>query len=269
MLAFAFTNREKTILKNLRIGVFFTFLAVILRFIVGDIIKPLILFNVIQPGGHGHHIYEFHTPSLPDMCGDIITIILLGLAYMFITSSSSKNAIRGMMYVSCDPNESQDSIRQIRDYILQIRNIFYVAGIGFGIYFFSKYFFTTTLEVFFPEESESKGLPFIFNILNNAMRLCASLAFVYVYCKYLGIHRHIKILLYVFFFVRNLLLTNILGLVHEHDVELVAPVLDVLLPCILVYSVFSYISISKNNKKMTQRIAHQSKIEDKIFLSKL
>lgn len=256
MLAFDFTNREKTILKNIRIGAFFTFLAVILRFIVGDIIKPLILFDVIQPGGHGHYRYEFHTPNLPDMCGDIMTIILLGLAYMFMTSSSSKNAIRGMMYASCDANnESHDSIRQIRDYILQMRNIFYVAVIGFGMYFFSKYIFTTTLEVFFPEESESKGLPFIFNILNNAIRLCVSLAFVYAYCKYLGVHRHIKILLYVFFFVRNLLLTNILGLVHEHDVELIAPILDVLLPCILVSSVFSYISISKNNKKLKQRFA--------------
>ncbi len=253
MLAFDFTNQEKTILKNIRIGAFFTFIAVLLRFIVGDIIKPLILFDVIQPS---RHRYEFHTPNLPDMCGDIITIILFGLAYMFMTSSSSKNAIRGMMYASCDANnESQDSIRQIRDYILQMRNIFYVTVLGFGMYFFSKYVFTTTLEVFFPEESESKGLPFIFNILNSAIRLCASLAFVYAYCKYLGIHRNIKIMLYVFFFVRSLLLTNILGLVHEHDVELVAPALDVLLPCILVYSVFSYISVSKNNKKQKQRFA--------------
>lgn len=175
---------------------------------------------------------------------------------MFMTSSRSKNAIRGMMYASCDANnESHDSIRQTRDYILQMRNIFYVAVIGFGMYFFSKYVFTTGLELFFSEEAESEGLPFIFNILNSAIRLCASLAFVYAYCKYLNVHRHIKIMLYVFFFLRNLLLTNILELVHEYDVELVAPVLDALLPCILVYSVFTHISTSKNNKKQKQRFA--------------
>lgn len=256
MLAADFTDKEKARLKNIRIGAFFTFIAVLLRFIVGDIIKPLILFDVIQPGGHGHHRYEFHTPNLPDMCGDIITIILFGLAYMFMASSSSKKAIRGIMYASCDANnESHNSILETRDYILQMRNIFYVAVIGFGMYFFSKYVFTTGLEVFFSEEAESEGLPFIFNILNGAIRLCASLAFVYAYCKYLNVHRHIKIMLYVFFFLRNLLLTNILGLVHEYDVELVAPVLDALLPCILVYSVFTHISTSKNNKKLKQRFA--------------
>lgn len=252
MLVADFTDQEKARLKNIRIGALFTFIAVILRFIVGDIIKPLILFDVIQPGGHGHYRYEFHTPNLPDMCGDIITIVLFGLAYMFMTSSRSKSAIRDIMYASCDTdNKSWDSIRQTRDYILQMRNVFYVAVIGFGMYFFSKYVFTTTLEVFFPEEAA--GLPFIFNILNSAIRLCASLAFVYAYCKYLGVHRHIKIMLYGFFFARNLLLTNILGLFHEHDVEIFAPILDVLLPCILVYSVLNFISIAKNNKILRRR----------------
>jgi hypothetical protein len=254
MLATDFTDKEKVRLKNIRIGALFTFIAIILRFIVGDIIKPLILIDVIQPGGHGHYRYEFHTPNLPDMCGDIITIVLFGLAYMFMTSSRSKSVIRDVMYVYCDTeNKSRDSIRQIRDYILQMRNIYYVAVIGFGMYFFSKYVFTTTLEVFFPEEAESKGLPFIFNILNSVIRICASFAFVYAYCKYLGVHRQIKIMLYVFFFARNLFLTNILGFVHEHDVEIFAPILDVLLPCILVYSVLNYISISKNNRILRRR----------------
>ena len=256
MLPTDFTDKEKSRLKNIRIGALCTFIAVILRFIVGDIVKPLILFDVIQPGGHGYYRYEFHTPNLPDMCGDIITIVLFGLAYMFMTSSRSKSAIRDIMYASCDTdNKSRDSIRQIRDYILRMRNIFYVAVIGFGMYFFSKYVFTPILEVFFPEEAESGGLPFILNILNSAIRLCASLAFVYAYCKYLGIHRNTKIMLYVFFFARNLLLTNILGLVHEHDVEIFAPILDVLLPCILVYSVLNFISIAKNNKKLRQRFS--------------
>ncbi|MFO0794584.1 MAG: hypothetical protein U0586_11045 [Candidatus Brocadiaceae bacterium] len=254
MLAADFTDREKAQLKNFRIGALFAFIAVIMRFIVGDIIKPLVLFDVIQSGTPGHYRYEFHTPNLPDMCGDIVTIVLFGLAYMFMTSSRSKSAIRDIMYASCDmDNKYRDSVRQVRDYILQMRNIFYVAVIGFGMYFFSKYVFTTTLEVFFPEEAESEGLPFIFNILNSAVRLCASLAFVYAYCKYLGVHRHIKIMLYVFFFARNLLLTNILGLVHEHDVEIFAPLLDVLLPCILFYSVLNFISITKNNKELRRR----------------
>lgn len=55
MLAADFTDEEKDRLKNIRIGALFTFIAVISRFIVGDIIRPLILFDVIQPGGHGHY----------------------------------------------------------------------------------------------------------------------------------------------------------------------------------------------------------------------
>ena len=256
MLAFDFTNQEKSLLRNVRIGAFFTFIAVILRFVVGDVVMPLILFDVIQPGGHGHHRYEFHTPNLPDMAGDIITIILFVLAYVFLTSSSFRNTVRGMMYASCDTNnKSRDSVRRMRDYILQTKNIFYVAVIGFGLYFFSKYILTTGLEAFFSEEAESEGIPFILNILNNTIKLCASLALVYAYCKYLEPHKHIKIMLYMFFFTRNLLFTNMLGFVHEHDMEICAPVLDVLLPCILFYSVYSHhISIPKN-KEMQQSFA--------------
>ncbi len=247
MLALNFNNEEKSLLRNVRIGALFTFIAVNLRFVVGDIIKPLILFDVIQPGGHGHgHKYEFHTPNLPDMSGDVITIILFGLAYMFISSSSIKNIIRGMMYTCCETeSKSRESIRRMRDVIIAVKNLFYVAAVGFGLYFFSKYILTTGLEAFFSEESESEGIPFILNIINSAIKLCAALAFVYAYCKYLGAHRHTKIMLYMFFFIRSLLLTNMLGFVHGYDIEVGAPIIDVLLPGILIYATFKYLLRNK------------------------
>lgn len=51
MLAKNYAAKEKAFLQTLRIGIFLTFLAINLKFIIGDIIKPLILFNVLQFGG--------------------------------------------------------------------------------------------------------------------------------------------------------------------------------------------------------------------------
>lgn len=280
MLASNFTDKEKLLLKNIRLGAFFTFIAINLRFIVGDIIKPLILFDVIQPHDHGRlvHKYEFHTPNFPDMCGDLITFIFLGLAYLLmfssnfgeiikvsstkvistsirlIPSTSFRDIIKSIMYTTHDAdNKSQDSIRKIKDYTLHTKSIFYLAVIGFGLYFFSKYALTTGLEVFISEEEAEFGnISFILNILNNTIRLCSSIAFVHAYCKYLLVDKHVKIMLYIFFFTRSILLTNLLGLFHGVDTEIDAPILDALLPCILIYSLCNHIYFLKY-KKLQQR----------------
>ncbi len=280
MLASNFTDKEKLLLKNIRLGAFFTFVAINLRFIVGDIIKPLILFDVIQPHDHSHlvHRYEFHTPNFPDMCGDLITFIFLGLAYLLmfssnfgeiikvsstkvistsirlIPSTSFRDVIKSIMYTTHDAdNKSQDSIRKIKDYTLHTKSIFYLAVIGFGLYFFSKYALTTGLEVFISqEEAEFGNISFILNILNNTIRLCSSIAFVHAYCKYLLVDKHVKIMLYTFFFTRSVLLTNLLGLFHGVDTEIDAPILDALLPCILIYSLCNHIYFLKY-KKLQQR----------------
>ncbi|MFN3532588.1 MAG: hypothetical protein ACK41Q_08790 [Candidatus Brocadia sp.] len=193
MLAINFTDQEKDQLKNIRIGAFITFTGIILRFIVGDIIKPLELFDIIHPPGHGEHHYEFHTPSFPDMCGDVVTIIIFAAAYLFMTSSSAKNILEGMIYSYCGADDkSRQSIKRVRDYILWTRNIFYVAIFGFGLYFFSKYILTIGLEVFSPEESESNGTILTLHLLNYIVKLTAAMAFVYAYCKYLCVHKHIR-----------------------------------------------------------------------------
>lgn len=240
MIALNFNDQEKKKLKNIRIGAFLTFSGIISRFIVGDIIKPLELYDFIHPGSHSHH-YEFHTPCFPDMCGDVVTVIFFVTAYLFMTSLSMKNILRGMMYSCSEVNyKSRESIQRIRDYILWTRNIFYVAMFGFGLYFFSKYILTIGLEVFSSEESESGGATFALIVLNNIVKLTAALAFVYAYCKYLDVHKHMKAILYIFFFIRTLFLTNMLGFVHEYDLEMIAPMIDILLPGILIYSILSF-----------------------------
>lgn len=241
MLAFNFNEQEKSSIRNLRIGALLTFIAINLRFIVGDIIKPLILFDILQPG-NSEHRYEFHTPNLPDMCGDVVMIILFIVAYLLMTSSHPKNNISDVLdkFHGTD-SQPQRLARNVREYVSWAKRLFFITIVGFGLYFFSKYFLATGLEAFFSEESESLDISFVLHILNNAIKLGASLIFVYAYCKYLCVPRHVKIALYMFFFIRTLLLTNILGFIIEYDMEINAPLLDVLLPGILIYSIVSFI----------------------------
>ncbi|MEP9410991.1 MAG: hypothetical protein HRF42_06240 [Candidatus Brocadia sp.] len=245
MLAFGFNEQEKSSIRNLRIGALLTFIAVNLRFIVGDIIKPLILFGILQPGNSEHgHRYEFHTPNLPDMCGDVVMIILFAVAYLFMMSLRVKNNIPDVLDKFHGTNsQSVRSSRNVREYAAWAKSLFFVTIVGFSLYFFSKYFLTTSLEAFFSEESESFDISFVLHILNSTIKLGAALIFVYAYCRYLCIHRYIKIVLYMFFFIRTLLLTNILGFITEYDMEIDAPILDILLPGILIYSIISFMII--------------------------
>jgi hypothetical protein len=112
--------------------------------------------------------------------------------------------------------------------------------VGFGLYFFSKYILTIGLEVFSPEESESNEVTVILHVLNDIVKLTSTLVFVYAYCKYLGTPTHIKATLYMFFFIRNLFLTNMWGFVHKYDIEIFAPMIDVLFPCIIIYSLLNF-----------------------------
>lgn len=242
MLAVNFNKREKALIRSLRFGAFLTFMGINMRFIVGEIIKPLILFGFLQPGGYSHNRYEFHVPSMPDMCGDVITIILLTIAYLFMTSTGFKSNIRGMMYGSCDKEDAHhESIKKIRDYIITVKNIFIATAIGFGLYFFSKYAFTTGLEAFLPDESELNGITYLLRILNDAIKLLAAFAFVYAYCKYIGASRFIKPILYSFFLLKNLLLTNLLGFNHGLDLEMLGPALDALMPGLLIYITIDFV----------------------------
>ncbi|MBE7446531.1 MAG: hypothetical protein HS132_15360 [Planctomycetia bacterium] len=258
MTTLAYSTDIKSSFRGLKIGVFLIFIAINIEFIVGDIIKPLILIDVIQTSGHEHR-YEFHTPSLPDICGDVVAIILIGAGYLFITSSHLKNTMKGMMYTSCETdNPFRKSIEERRNYILWAKNIFIMTTLGFSLYFFSKYILTTGLEVFFPEESESFNVLCILSVLNSILTLGASVIFVYAYCKYISVGNHIKILLYCFFFTRNLFFTNMLGFVHEYDIEAIAPLLDALLPAILIYSTISILT--------AYRLQHRYQFGDMVSL---
>lgn len=242
MTTLASSKDVKSSFRGLKIGVFLIFIAINIRFIVGDIIKPLILIDVIQISGHEHR-YEFHAPSLPDICGDVVTIALIGVGYLFMTSSHLKNNMKGMMCTSCEAdNPFHKSIEELRNCILWAKNIFIVTALGFSLYFFSKYILTTGLEAFFPEESESFDMLFILGVLNSILQLGAAVIFVYAYCKYISVGNHIKILLYCFFFTRNLFFTNMLGFIHKYDIESIAPLLDALLPAILIYSTITILT---------------------------
>lgn len=241
MLAKNYAAKEKAFLQTLRIGIFLTFLAINLKFIIGDIIKPLILFNVLQFGGHGHH-FEFHTPSLPDICGDVLIIILFLAAYLLMNSATVRDKIGDIAFGFCDAKGSKkDSLMRIRDYVLWGKNIFYIAAAGFLLYFFSKYLLKPWLEVFFTEEAEAGTFFVALNITNSAVRLFADLILVYAYCKYIGASKHFKPIFYSFFFLRDLLFTNLLGFIHKIDLEMVAPALDVMFPLLLIYAIMSYI----------------------------
>ena len=258
MLALNYNKSERSFLKFIRIGTFLTFIAINLRFIVGDIIKPLILFDILQPRKHGHH-FEFHTPSLPDMCGDVITIILFVAAYFFMNSTHVKEKIGDIAFGYCDAEDSaKNSIMKRKDYVLWGKNIFYLAAVGFLFYFFSKYVLTPYMEVFFLEEAESGNLFVGLKITNSVIRLFADLVLVYTYCKYIGAGKHFKPIFYSFFLLRDLLFTNIFGFFHTIDLEMAAPVLDGIFPILLIYATISYILQQKPEEtyRIPQTIKH-------------
>ncbi|MCF6150569.1 MAG: hypothetical protein E3K37_18220 [Candidatus Kuenenia sp.] len=265
MLAINYNAKEKAFLQLIRIGTFLTFIAINLKFIVADIIKPLILFDILQLGGHhnstnifikfvnGHH-FEFHTPSFPDMCGDIVAIILFAASYLFMNSTSVKDKIGDIAFGYCDSeNAAKNSIMKIRDCILWGKNIFYLAAVGFLFYFFSKYILTPCLEVFFLEEAEAGSLFISLKIFNSVIRLFADLILVYTYCKYIGAGKHFQPIFYSFFIIRDLLFTNLLGFSHKFDLEMAAPVLDIMFPVLLIYAIISYISKDKSEKPYEMR----------------
>ena len=76
-------------------------------------------------------------------------------------------------------------------------------------------------------------------IVNDAIKLLA--AFVYAYCKYIGASRFIKPVLYSFFLLKNLLLTNLLGFNHGFDLEMLGPVMDALMPGLLIYMTIDFV----------------------------
>ena len=247
---------------SVKICTFLIFAGINLRFVTENVFNALIFFNILRSGNPGVK-YDIHTPSLPDIYGDAVMVIVFAAAYLFTPAAAIKRTVNNLPgNLKDDLGERhpevikqltnylkkkgvapllshihKGSIRQIKRYTCWTKDIFLVVSVGFGLYLFSKYILSVGLEVF---NIENKNINFILNSLNDAIKLCSSLVFVYIYCSYLSTNRVVNFVIYGFFFIRNFFSTNAIGLVTEYDVHVVVPFLDVLTPIIIIYTMFYF-----------------------------
>ena len=241
-------------MRDLRVGALLTFIAINLRFVSGNVLNALIFFNIIQSKNPDRR-FDIHAPSTPDIWCDVVMIIVLTVAYVFITSNQIKN-VRTSVFLNIHEmsNQKLSTIRRLKDCIYQSMGIFYATVTGVGIYFFSRYVLSIGLEVSFVENTT--GIFFVLNKLNDILRLCSPLIIVYAYCKYLSTNKYIMFMLYLFFIIRNLFATNMLGLISEYDLHVGAPFLDILSPIIIIYSAAYFISNFKAVVHKEQKLLH-------------
>ena len=240
-------------IRNLRIGTSLTFIGINLRFVSGNIINALIFFNILKSGNPDHE-YDIHAPSMPDMCGDVVMVIVLTIAYLFITFNNIKSVNIGIFEMT---NQELLSIRQLKEYIHKSRGIFSATVIGVGMYLFTRYVLSVGLEVSFIENTT--GIFLVLNMLNDILRLCSPLIIVYAYCKYLSTNKYIMFMLYLFFIIRSLFATNILGLITEYDLHAGVPFLYILSPIIIIYSAAYFIANFKAIVYKEQKLFHDLK----------
>jgi hypothetical protein len=227
-------NNQGTIttqaMRNVRIGTLLTFVGINLRFITGNVINALIFFNILQSRNPDNR-YDMHTPSMPDMSGDVLTAVVFIAAYLFNTSAQIKTIIT-------DKEVNLDNLgvtKHLKESIEWSKRFFSITIITFGLYFFSQYFLSVGLGAISLEIHT--GISTALSTLNALIMVCSPLIFVYVYCQYLRTSKPITLTLYLFFLIRNLFATNVLGLSTEYDVHIGAPFLDILSPIIIFYSV--------------------------------
>ena len=247
----------KSAMRDLRVGALLTFIAINLRFVSGNVLNALIFFNIIQSKNPDRG-FDIHAPSTPDIWCDAVMIIVLTVAYVFITSNQTKN-VRTSVFLNIHEmsNQKLSTIRRLKDCIYQSMGIFYATVTGVGIYFFSRYVLSIGLEVSFVENTT--GIFFVLNKLNDILRLCSPLIIVYAYCKYLSTNKYIMFMLYLFFIIRNLFATNMLGLISEYDLHVGAPFLDILSPIIFIYSAAYFITNFKATVYKEQKLLHDLK----------
>jgi len=247
----------KSAMRDLRVGALLTFIAINLRFVSGNVLNALIFFNIIQSKNPDRR-FDIHAPSTPDIWCDVVMIIVLTVAYVFITSNQIKN-VRTSVFLNIHEmsNQKLSTIRRLKDCIYQSMGIFYATVTGVGIYFFSRYVLSIGLEVSFVENTT--GIFFVLNKLNDILRLCSPLIIVYAYCKYLSTNKYIMFMLYLFFIIRNLFATNMLGLISEYDLHVGAPFLDILSPIIFIYSAAYFITNFKATVYKEQKLLHDLK----------
>ena len=221
-----------------------TFLGINLFFVVGNIINFLIFFNILQTDDPVNR-YDIHTPSIPDSNVDILLVIVFAAAYIYMKSFNINNIIPD---IQCDlrgmEKQGQVSDRHINEYVGWSWRIVYVSIVSSGLYLFSKYILSTgmlsiVLEVIFSENMNC-GLTSALSILNDLIIVCSPIFIVYAYNKYLSTKRSVAFALYLYFIIRNLFATNVLGLVTNYDLHAVAPFLDIMSLLIVNYSIFCF-----------------------------
>lgn len=223
-------------LKYRRTGAFLAFIAINMRFVSGNILNALIFFNVLQSRNPAKR-FDIHTPSLPDIYGDVVILILLACAYFYLLCGSAMvaDAIRLSSGKIC----TQYLTSRIRGHKI----VFSLSALGLILYFTSRYVLSPLLEVAFPQDIT--GTSIAINITNDVLRLCSPLILVHAYCKYLSAAVPVVFVMYVFFGIRNLLATNVLGFVTGCDLHVGAPFLDILSPTIILYSMYSVFHVIK------------------------
>ncbi len=230
--------------KDLRRSTFLTFMGINLFFVAGNIINFLIFFDILHTDDPENR-YDIHTPSIPDSNVDILLVIMLVAAFFYMKSFYLNNMatdieddLRGM------EKHNQGSVRRINEYVSWSCKIVYMSVVGSGLYLFSKYVLSTgilpmVLEAVFGVNTNG-GLTFVFSVLNDLIIVCSPIFIVYAYNKYMSTERSVAFALYLFFIIRNLFATNVLGLVTSCDLHAGAPFLDIMSPLIIGYSIFCF-----------------------------
>jgi len=257
---FSATNNIDYMLNPIKICTLLIFIGINLRFATENIINALIFFNILQ-SRNSYLRYDIHTPSIPDMYGDMITVIVFAIAYLFFICADTKRTATGVSFnlheessdgylqvirqlknymrktgvTSILPLVHLESVKQIKNYIRWTKGIFF-SGIlvGFILYLFSKYVLSIGIEML---SIENNYISLFLNTFNDVIKLCSCLVFAYIYCSYLSTNKIISLALYMFLFIRNFFATNFIGLITEYDLHIVVPFLDVLTPIIIFYSI--------------------------------
>ncbi len=232
--------------RDLRIGAFLTFVGINLRFVIGNIINALIFFNIMQSGNPAHR-YDIHAPSIPDMCGDVVMTLVFAAAYLFIASNRVKNGVTGLNNLRELSSQYFVAVKHLKNHIRSTKNLFSLTAIGFSLYFLSRYFLSPGLEVIFIENTTP--LSRASNMVNDIIKIGSPLIFVHGYCKYLSTNKSVTSMIYLFFLIRNLFATNMVGLITDYDLHVGAPFLDVLTPLIVIYSIVSIVFGDKTDRE--------------------
>ncbi len=217
-------------LRYRRTGALLAFIAINMRFVSGNICNAMVFFNVLQSRNPAKK-FDIHTPSLPDIYGDTIVLILFACAYFYVLFGNA------MVTEAKRLSPNKMCTQHLTNCTRRLKTVFSLSALGLILYFTTRYLLSPLLEVAFPLEVTRTSIAL--NITNDVLRLCSPLLLVHAYCRYLSAGVPVIFVMYVFFVIRNLLATNVLGFVTGCDLHVGAPFLDILSPIIILYSLYS------------------------------